>query len=70
MNLNFDLDKILIGIIKLIELYRLRKVSSMDVYLKKIDDLEKRKMRSKHPELYDEVIAEVKKRIYHEIRKN
>ena len=61
MEFNLNVHNIFKDMVKLIELYQLRKISTIDSYLKKIDELEIRKIGSKHTQIYDQVIAEIEK---------
>ena len=58
-----DIRKIFGVVIKVIEIYQLRGISSIDIYLKKLDELTVRKKNSDHPEMYDQVIEEIKRKI-------
>ena len=58
--MSFDVHITIKSIMKIVELFMLRKFVKKDSYLKKIDELEFRKMKSKNPQLYESLIDEIK----------
>ena len=61
MDIDLSLDRVIREIHHMIFKIRHRKVDDIEYDLGKIDDLQKRKNVSKHPEIYDAAIQALKK---------